>query len=112
MQLDDILQVMANYLGTRVVSLRDVQFTPELLQTIPANVARMYQCLPVAAHDGTVQVALADPLDPGRPDEIHFAVKKDVQVVVADPADIEKAIDQHYGQEETGDVSDDSQGTG
>ena len=105
MQLDDILQVMANYLGTRVISLRDVQFTPELLQTIPANVARMYQCLPVAAHDGTVQVALADPLDPGRPDEIHFAVKKDVQVVVADPADIQKAIDQHYGQEETGDVS-------
>ncbi len=105
MQLDDILQVMANYLGTRVISLRDVQFTPELLQTIPANVARMYQCLPVAAHDGTVQIALADPLDPGRPDEIHFAVKKDVQVVVADPADIEKAIDQHYGQQDAGDVS-------
>ncbi len=105
MQMDDILQVMANYLGTKVVSLREVQFTPELLKTIPANVARMYQCLPVATQDGTVQVALADPLDPGRPDEIHFAVKKDVQVVVADPADIEKAIDQHYGQEEAGDVS-------
>ncbi|MGA9777998.1 MAG: GspE/PulE family protein [Limisphaerales bacterium] len=105
MQMDDILQVMANYLGTRVISLRDVQFTPELLQTIPANVARMYQCLPVAAHDGTLQIVLADPLDPGRPDEIHFAVKKDVQVVVADPADIERAIDQHYGQEDAGDVS-------
>ena len=105
MQMDDILQVMANYLGTRVISLREVQFTPELLKTIPANVARMYQCLPIATHDGTVQIALADPLDPGRPDEIHFAVKKDVQVVVADPADIERAIDQHYGQEDTGDVS-------
>jgi type IV pilus assembly protein PilB len=105
MQMDDILQVMANYLGTKVISLREVQFTPELLKTIPANVARMYQCLPIATHDGTVQIALADPLDPGRPDEIHFAVKKDVQVVVADPADIERAIDQHYGQEDTGDVS-------
>jgi type IV pilus assembly protein PilB len=99
MQLDDVLQVMANYLGTRVVSLRDVQFTPELLQTVPANVARMYQCLPVAMQDGTVQVALADPLDPARSDEINFAVKKTVQVVVADPAEIEKAIEQHYGQE-------------
>ncbi|HTQ49733.1 MAG TPA: ATPase, T2SS/T4P/T4SS family [Candidatus Acidoferrales bacterium] len=104
MQLDDVLQVMANYLGTKVVALRDVRFTPELLQTIPANVARMYQCLPVGAENGTVQVALADPLDPGRPDEIHFAIKKDIQVVVADPVDIEKAIEQHYGQE-TGDVS-------
>jgi type IV pilus assembly protein PilB len=104
MQLDDVLQVMANYLGTRVVSLRDIRLTPELLQTIPANVARMYQCLPVGNENGTVQVALADPLDPGRPDEIHFAIKKDIQVVVADPLDIEKAIDQHYAQE-TGDVS-------
>ena len=99
MQLDDILQVMANYLGTRVVTLRNIQFTPELLQTIPANVARMYQCLPVATQDGTVQIALADPLDPARADEINFAVKKDVQVVVADPADIERAIEQYYGQE-------------
>ena len=104
MQLDDVLQVMANYLGTRVVSLRDVQFTPELLQTVPANVARMYQCLPVGMQDGTVQVALADPLDPARSDEINFAVKKSVQIVVADPAEIEKAIEQHYGQE-MGDVS-------
>jgi type IV pilus assembly protein PilB len=105
MQLDDILQVMANYLGTRVVSLRSVQFTPELLATIPANVARMYQCLPVGQQDGTVQIALADPLDTSRADEITFAVKKEVQVVVADPADIEKAIEQHYGQE-TEDVAD------
>ena len=104
MQLDDVLQVMANYLGTRVVALRDVRFSPELLQTIPANVARMYQCLPVGTENGAVQVALADPLDPGRPDEIQFAIKRDVQVVVADPLDIQKAIDQHYAQE-TGDVS-------
>jgi type IV pilus assembly protein PilB len=104
MQLGDILQVMANYLGTKVVSLRNVQFTPELLQTIPANVARMYQCLPVAMNDGAVQVALADPLDPARADEINFAIKKDVQVVVADPTDIERAIDQYYVQE-TEDIS-------
>jgi type IV pilus assembly protein PilB len=102
MQLDDVLQVMANYLGTRVVPLRDVQFTPELLQTVPGNVARMYQCLPVGMQDGTVQVALADPLDPARSDEITFAIKKPVQVVVADPAEIEKAIEQHYGQETEG----------
>ena len=105
MQLDDILQVMANYLGTRVVSLRSIQFTPELLSAIPANVARMYQCLPVGQQNGTVEIALADPLDTSRADEITFAVKKEVQVVVADPADIEKSIEQYYGQD-TEDVAD------
>ena len=64
----------------------------------------MYQCIPVGADNGTVQIALADPLDPARADEIQFAIKKEVQVVVADPAEIQKAIDRLYGVE-TGDFS-------
>jgi len=105
MKVDDILHVMASNLGTEVVSLRDHEFSPELLKLIPANVARMYHCMPVALNNGTLQVALADPLDPAHADEIGFASKRDVQVVVADPAVIEKAIERHYGQEEAEDFS-------
>src|ERR1019366_203024 len=64
MKLDDIRHVMATTLGTEVVSLRGRQFSPDLLKLIPANVARMYHCVPVALKGGTLQVALADPLDP------------------------------------------------
>jgi type IV pilus assembly protein PilB len=105
MKLDDILHAMAGYLGTTVVSLRDREFSPELLKMIPANIGRTYHCMPVAVNNATVQVALANPLDPALADEIHFAIKRDVQVVVADPAEIEKAIDQYYGQEENEDFS-------
>jgi type IV pilus assembly protein PilB len=105
MKLEDILHVMATNLGTEVVSLRDKNITPELLQAIPANVARMYHCLPVGVRNGTLQVALADPLDPAHADEIGFASKREVQVVVADPAEIEKAIERHYGQEESEDFA-------
>src|SRR5580698_679869 len=102
MSQDDILQVMAHHLGTNVVSVRDREFAPDLLKIIPANVARMYQCLPVGADNGTLQVAIADPLDPARADEIQFAVKREVQVVVADPAEIQKAIERLYGAETEG----------
>jgi type IV pilus assembly protein PilB len=105
MKLADILHAMASNLGTEVVSLRDREFSPDLLKTIPANVARMYHCMPVALNNGMLQVALADPLDPAHADEIGFASKRDVQVVVADPAEIEKAVDRYYGQEETEDFS-------
>jgi type IV pilus assembly protein PilB len=101
MKLDDILHVMATNLGTEVVSLRDREFPPTLVQMIPAKVARMYHCVPVALKGSTVQVALADPLDPAQADEIQFASKHEVQVVVADPAEIEKALDRLYGQEES-----------
>ncbi len=105
MKVDDILHVMATNLGTEVVSVRDREFSADLLKTIPANVARMYHCIPVALKNGTLQVALADPLDPAHADEIGFASKRDVQVVVADPAEINKAVERHYGQEETEDFS-------
>ena len=105
MKLDDILHVMATNLGTEVVSLKDINFSPELLKALPANVARMYHCMPVAVKNGTLQVALAEPLDPAHADEVGFASKRDVQVVVADPAEIEKALERHYGQEEAEDFS-------
>ena len=99
LDLDAILQVQANHLGTEVVSLRNQNFPPELLSVIPANTARLYQCLPVEMSDGAVRVAFMDPLDTTRIDELTFVLKKDIQVVVANPADIEKAIEQNYGQE-------------
>jgi type IV pilus assembly protein PilB len=101
MKLDDILHVEATYLGTEVISLRDREISAELLKTIPATVARMYRCLPVALNGDVLQVALAEPLDPAKADEIHFSAKRDIQIVVADPAEIDKTIDRLYGQGES-----------
>jgi type IV pilus assembly protein PilB len=100
MKLHDILHVMASALGTEVVQLKDREISAEVLKYIPAKIAQMYKCLPLGMNDGMLQVALADPLDPGKADEIHFAAKRDVQVVVADPAEIQQAIERFYGQEE------------
>jgi type IV pilus assembly protein PilB len=101
MKLDDILHVIASHIGAEVVSLKDREFSPELLKTIPAKVAQMYHCLPVAMNNGTVQVAVANALDPQSADEIHFAIKRDVQIVVADPTEIQRTIDRLYGQDDS-----------
>ena len=105
MDLDAILQVMANYLGAEVVSLKNRDLSSELLKVMPAKTARMYQCLPVGLTDHTLQVALVDPLNPARLDELGFIVKKDIQLVVVDPAQIQKAIEQYY-PEDSDSVSD------
>ena len=96
MDLEAQLQVIANHLGAEVVSLRDRELPPEVVNAIPASTARMYQCVPVGLHNSTLQVAFADPLDPARIDEIGFVVKKDIQLVVAAPAEIEKLLDKYY----------------
>ncbi len=98
LKLPDILQVMAHALGTGVVSLGDREIPAETLALVPVKVAQMYQCFPVGLKDGVVEVALANPLHPGQADEIQFAIKREVQIVIADPAEIARAIERFYGQ--------------
>src|SRR6185369_5635899 len=43
--IDTQLQIMAEHLGTEVVSLNDVELAPETVKAIGSSVARMYQCV-------------------------------------------------------------------
>jgi len=99
LDLDTILQVIASHLGVSVVPLRERDLTPELLRLVPAKMARMYQCLPVSLADSTLQVALVEPLSPGRIDELGFVLKQDIQLVVVDPAQVQKAIEKFYPED-------------
>ncbi len=99
MDLDTILQIIADNLGTQVVSFRDREFPQELVRSITAHTARMYQCMPMNLVNSTLQVALVDPMNPARIDELGFIVKKDIQLVVADPAQVEKAIEKYYPED-------------
>jgi type IV pilus assembly protein PilB len=99
LDLGTILQVMADHLHTEVVEIRDQDLSSEIISSIPATAARMHQALPVAVFGTTVRVALADPLNPSTVDELAYVTGREIQVVVADPAAIDKAINKHYGEE-------------
>ncbi|MBM3881583.1 MAG: type II/IV secretion system protein [Verrucomicrobia bacterium] len=102
LDLDTILQMLADHLGTEVVNLNEAELTPEVLEVVPAATARMYQCLPVAVSGSTVRIALVDPLNPSVIDELGFTVGKEIQVVVGDPTQVEKLIQKAYPQEVEG----------
>ncbi|MFM2082621.1 MAG: hypothetical protein RL380_1312 [Verrucomicrobiota bacterium] len=93
------LQIIADYLGTVVVTVGDPPPATDLLKCVPPATARTYQCFPVALHGNTLQLALADPFNSGHLDELGFVIKKDLQVVVAEPADIHRCVEKFYGQE-------------
>jgi len=104
MDSDTILQAMANHLGAEVVSLKGVEIPKAALAAVPANTARMYRCLPVSLEGNTLRVAFEDPLDPAKVDELGFVAKKDIQLVLANPAEILSGIDRNYGDESSEDV--------
>ncbi len=99
MDLDTILQLMADQLGTQVVALNGRELPAQVIKAIPANTARMYQALPVALTDGVLQIALADPMNSTRMDELGFVVKHSLQLVVADPVQVQKNIEKYYPED-------------
>ncbi|MGA2750339.1 MAG: GspE/PulE family protein [Verrucomicrobiota bacterium] len=101
LDMDTQLQIIATHLGTEVIHLDTLELTPDILSAVPPDAARMYKCLPVAIHDGTVHVAMADPLNPALVDELGYVVRKEIVPMVADPGDVEKAVSRYYGDSQT-----------
>jgi type IV pilus assembly protein PilB len=93
------LQIVAAHLGTEVVDLNDKEIPPEVVALVPNPTARMYQCVPLEDYGSVLRVALADPLNPAIIDELGFVVRKEVQIVVADPQLIERLINKYYPEE-------------
>jgi type IV pilus assembly protein PilB len=90
-------QVIADALGTDFVELTGNEIAPEILRLIPGGLARLHRALPVAVSDNTLRVALVDPLDLRAAEDLHFALGKDVHVVVAPAEEVEDRIKRYYG---------------
>ena len=96
LDLDSILQIMADHLGTMVVSLEADTIPQDAIAAVPNETARMYQVVPMALYGDTLQIALVDPLNPQTMDELGFALKYTLQVVVANPAEVAACIEKFY----------------
>ena len=96
LDLDSILQIMADHLGTMVVSLEADTIPQEAIAAVPNETARMYQVVPMALYGDTLQIALVDPLNPQTMDELGFSLKYTLQVVVANPAEVAACIEKFY----------------
>jgi len=98
-ELETQLQILAAHLGTEVVDLTDLEIPAEVRALVPSSTARMYQCVPLEDYGSVLRVALADPLNPAIVDELGFVVRREVQVIVADPAAIERLINKYYPED-------------
>jgi len=93
----DLLNVIADHLGMEVVTLKGREIPREVLSTVDPPIARAYGIIPVAADNGTVTVALSDPLNLTILDDLRFMLDKHVRGAIANKEEIEEAILEHYG---------------
>ncbi len=96
---DDIWPVVASELGVSMVDLRNWTPSDALLALVPAGTARLHGALPVAFDETGLHVALVDPLNPQTPEDLRFALGREIHVVVAPDYLVESKINDCYGGE-------------
>jgi len=87
---------IANSIGANYIDLSNFELEARLREKIPVGLARLHRALPVAEVDGTLYVALSEPLDTERLSELRFALNQNLQVSVAPIAQVEALIGKFY----------------
>lgn len=82
--------------GIRVIDLRREGPQPDASKYVPEATARSLDVLPLRAADGTLDVAIADPLDPRVADTLKRLPAHHVNVHLAAAGDIRAAVNRAY----------------
>lgn len=92
-----LLEMIAANLGTEVVDLSQMDdLDYEIVKAVDAGTAHAYGIVPLVMDAHSITVAARNPLNLTLGDELRFILGKDVFVVLAPEAQIEKMIDRYY----------------
>jgi type IV pilus assembly protein PilB len=96
---EDICQALSKQLNIPYVKLKELEFSKEVIETIPRKQASRKLLLPYKKTGRRLRLAMANPLDYTTINEIKFKTGLDVSVAVATEEDIRQAIDDNYPDE-------------
>ncbi len=93
-----LFDLMATSLGSEFCNFNEMpDVSHDIVARIPSDVAHSYGAVPVGISDnGGLKIALRNPLNYQATDDLRFVLNCDVQVVVADPDQIDAAIERYY----------------
>jgi type IV pilus assembly protein PilB len=101
---EDFSRLYASSVGLPYVSLLTFDVESEVLERIPADIARQHVLMPLMFCDNKLVVAMHDPLDRDAAALLGFLSGKLTLEVVASRADIEYAVTHFYGPTDDEDV--------
>jgi type II secretory ATPase GspE/PulE/Tfp pilus assembly ATPase PilB-like protein len=104
-EIEVVNAVVARKLGIPFVSLKNFRIPPELLKRMPATVAQRFQALPLAEADNALVVAIENPVDNAKLEELRFIVGSKLRPVMASGDDIRAALERTYSGDAKGSLA-------
>ncbi len=92
----DLYSALAAHFGMETVNLGALVLSTEILDLIPAKLARRYKVIPVRQTDTGITVATGNPFDVESLDSLRYILKTAVDGAIALPEDIEDALKKYY----------------
>jgi len=101
---EDVYRSLAVQNGMDFIDLAHTTPSPEVIAALTPEIARRYKTVPVSEHDGSLVLAIADPMDFEAFDSLGFLLRRPVEFVCAVPSQITEKLDRLYplGLEELG----------
>ena len=93
-----ILQAIADHLQVQFYSVVPADPGEALTKLLKAPQAHKYVVLPVADEAGKLTLLAKDPFNSSVISELSFILQKDIELAVADPAQVEAAVTRVYGE--------------
>ncbi|MSS99025.1 MAG: type II/IV secretion system protein [Opitutales bacterium] len=93
-----ILQAVADHMQVQYYSAVPADPGEALTKLLKAPQAHKYVVLPVADEAGKLTLLAKDPFNSGVISELSFILQRDIELAVADPAQVEAAVTRVYGE--------------
>jgi len=94
---DQLYLVLCRKLGIPFVDLTKFVIDPRVLKALPDDLVRRNHLIPVCYIDGRLVIAMSDPLDSARLENVRFFTQSQVIPVMATAEEIERALVLYYG---------------
>ncbi len=88
---------LADFCELQFVTPSKTEIPEEVISQVPARFASHYNFVPIQERNGTLVVAISDPLNAQLLDDIRLVLKRRIDAVVATPDEIERAKKTLYG---------------
>jgi type IV pilus assembly protein PilB len=92
----DLLGILADRLGVPPIDLEKVEPPADLREKVPAELARAVGCLPVSQYGGILTVAVSNPFDVLKHDDLRLQTGCELRLALALEPQIKRACDGFY----------------
>jgi general secretion pathway protein E/type IV pilus assembly protein PilB len=93
----DVLNALGDEFGMEVVDLSNATVDGDIIKTVPNRLVHRRSLMPLKRDNGSLVVAIGDPLDVHSLDELGMLTGLSVRPVLASPKEINRLIRMHFG---------------